>query len=123
MTLHRLVLAALIGLVAAPVAADGQTELAKLAARMKPGEWAELKTAGYSAELLRVQNHHILEYTDTAVWDPKSRQALFVGQGHYSAVKFIAYSAAANSWKLLPTPSWWKGDPAKVFLYKHATRP
>src|SRR5262245_41229438 len=98
-------------LAAAPVAADAPTELAKLAARMKPGDWAELKTEGYGTDLLKVQNHQILEYTDTAVWDPKSAQILFVGQGHYSAVKFIAYSAAANSWKLLPTPSWWSGDP------------
>ena len=90
--------------------ASSQTELAKLAASMKPGTWAELKTTGYSAELLKVQNHHILEYTDAAVWDPKSQQVLFVGQGHYSAVKFITYSAMTNSWKLMPTPSWWTGD-------------
>src|SRR5687767_9008396 len=89
----------------------GPTELAKLAASMKPGTWAELKTEGYGTELLKVQNHHILEYTDSAVWDPKSEQVLFVGQGHYSAVKFIAYSAASNTWKLMPTPIWWKGDP------------
>jgi len=91
--------------------ASSETELAKLAASMKPGTWAELKTAGYSADLLKVQSHHILEYTDTAVWNPKTRQVLFVGQGHYSAVKFITYSAASNSWQLMPTPSWWKGDP------------
>jgi hypothetical protein len=97
---------------ASQIASAGDTELATLAARMKPGEWAELKTTGYSADLLKVQSHQILEYTDTAVWDPKSQQVLFVGQGHYSAVKFIAYSAASNSWKLMPTPSWWKGDPA-----------
>jgi hypothetical protein len=88
-----------------------KTELARLAASMKPGTWAELTTQGFSADLLKVQNHHILEYTDTAVWDPKSQQVLFVGQGHYSAVKFITYSAATNSWKLMPTPVWWKGDP------------
>jgi hypothetical protein len=87
------------------------TELAKLAEQMKPGSWAELKTEGYSAELLQVQTHHILEYTDTAVWDPKSEQVLFVGQGHYSALKFITYSAATNTWKVMPTPPWWKGDP------------
>lgn len=86
------------------------TELVRLAADMKPGTWAELKTAGYGTDLLKVQNHHILEYTDAAVWDPGSGQVLFVGQGHYSAVKFITYSAAANAWKLMPTPSWWKGD-------------
>jgi hypothetical protein len=118
------------------------TELGKLAESMKPGTWAELKTTDFTAELLQVQSHHILEYTDTAVWDPKSQQVLFVGQGHYSAVKFITYSAANNTWKLMPTPSWWKGDaktgkgpighaynnnaidPAKGILYHHqsATR-
>ena len=91
-------------------AGSAQTELAKLAAGMKPGTWAELKTEGYGADFLKVQNHHILEYTDTAVWDPKSQQVLFVGQGHYSAVKFITYSAATNTWKRLPTPTWWEGD-------------
>jgi hypothetical protein len=97
------------GVAAEPEKAN--SELAKLAGTMKPGTWAELKTQGYTAELLKVQNHHILEYTDTAVWDPKTQQVLFVGQGHYSAVKFITYSAATNTWKLMPTPSWWKGDP------------
>jgi hypothetical protein len=127
-----------------PVAATAgpSTELAKLAAAMKPRTWAELKTEDYNADLLKVQNHHILEYTDTAVWDPTSQQLLFVGQGHYSALKFITYSAATNRWKLMPTPSWWKGDaetgkgpighaynnnaldPSKGILYHHqsATR-
>lgn len=142
MILRQLFAIVFAALVAGSVVADEPTELAKLAARMKPGEWAELKTAGYGTDLLRVQNHHILEYTDTAVWDPKSQQVLFVGQGHYSAVKFITYSAVSNSWKLMPTPSWWKGDaqtgkgpighayqnntidPAKDLLYHHqsATR-
>ena len=111
MNRHRLVGVALIlNLTAVSMAGAADTELARLAASMKPGTWAELKTTGYSAELLKVQNHHILQYTDTAVWDPKTNQVLFVGQGHYSAVKFIAYAAATNSWKLLPTPSWWTGD-------------
>jgi hypothetical protein len=92
------------------VAEDATTELGKLAGSMKAGEWAELKTTGYGPELLNVQSHHILEYTDTAVWDPKSRQLLFVGQGHYSALRFIAYSADQNAWKTMPTPTWWKGD-------------
>lgn len=87
-----------------------ETELARLAFGMKPGTWAELKTANYTPELLRVQNSNILGYTDTAVWNPKSQQVLFVGQGHYAAVKFIVYSAASNSWKLMPTPIWWAGD-------------
>jgi len=137
MTQPQVFIVAFVGIVAGPVAADPPTELAKLAARMKAGTWAELKTGSYSTELLRVQNHHILEYSDTAVWEPKSQQVLFVGQGHYSALKFIAYSAATNAWKEMPTPVWWKGnpktgkgpighayqnntiDPAKGLLYHH----
>src|SRR5438034_11838264 len=80
-----------------PSRGGNKTELAKLAATMKPGTWAELKTADYNLELLKVQNHHILEYTDTAVWDPKSQQVLFVGQGHYSAVKFIRRAQISNA--------------------------
>ena len=38
-----------------------ETELGSLAASMKPGTWAELKTIGYTAALLKAQNHHILE--------------------------------------------------------------
>ena len=87
------------------------TEMGKQAAAMKPGTWAELKTKGYTADLLKVQNHHILEYTGAATWNPGTRQVLFVGQGHYSALKFIDYSADTNAWKLRPTPPWWKGDP------------
>jgi hypothetical protein len=101
----------LLTLTLSTAAAQETTELGKLAAAMKPGTWAELKTQGYDADLLKVQSHHILEYTDTAVWDPRSQQVLFVGQGHYSALKFITYSAKSNTWKLMPTPSWWKGDP------------
>jgi hypothetical protein len=87
------------------------TELGKLAAAMKPGDWAELKTDGYTASLLKVQSHHILEYAGAATWDPTSQQVLFVGQGHYSALKFIGYSAKTNAWRVRETPSWWKGDP------------
>lgn len=89
-----------------------ESELARVAAGLKPGAWAVLTSEGYTPELLKVQNHHILEYTGAATWDPQSRQVLFVGQGHYSALKFISYAADTNAWTLRPTPSWWKGDPA-----------
>lgn len=102
-------LALVVGLAAA--AEKPTTELARLAAGMNAGTWVELKSEGYGPELLNVQSHYILEYSDTAVWNPRSQQVLFVGQGHYSALKFITYSAAENAWKLMPTPAWWKGDP------------
>lgn len=109
---HILLAVILLAIPTGPVWSDGKpSELAKVAASMKPGSWAELSTANYNSELLRVQNGNILGYTDTAVWHPKTQQVLFVGQGHYAAVKFITYSEATNSWTLMPTPVWWGGDP------------
>jgi hypothetical protein len=102
--------AAALRLRALDISQSTTTALGKLAAGMKAGDWAELRTEGYTAELLKAQNHHILQYTGAATWDPKSLQVLFVGQGHYSALKFISYSAPANAWKLRTTPPWWKGD-------------
>lgn len=111
--MHSLILTFALG-VAAGKGGGGpaqESHLAAIAAGMKPGSWAELKTVGYTAELLKAQNHHILQYAGAAAWDPASRQVLFVGQGHYSALKFIGYSERTNAWTLRATPAWWTGDP------------
>lgn len=84
--------------------------IGQLAASMRDGTWAELKTDGYGEELLRTQSSNVLDYADSAVWDPGSQQVLFVGQGHHTAIKFITYSALSNSWSVMPTPKWWAGD-------------
>ena len=105
------VVAAMVLFVSLQSTAAPTTALGLLAGSMKPGTWAELETSGYSEALLQVQRSTILDYANTAVWDPSSEQVLFIGQGHYAALKFIAYSAQANSWKLMSTPPWWRGDP------------
>lgn len=87
------------------------TALGKLAATMKAGTWAELTSQGYGEALLRTQHSNILDYADVAVWDPGSQQVLFLGQGHYTALRFVTYSVADDSWREMPTPPWWKGDP------------
>jgi hypothetical protein len=82
-----------------------KTELAKVAAAMKPGTWAELKTEGYTTELLG--KHDILVYSDRAVWDPNSRQVLFIGQDHLRPPpRFIVYHEKTNRWEAKPTPAW-----------------
>lgn len=84
---------------------EAGTALGKLASRMEPGTWAELKTVGYTPELLG--NRDILIYSDKAVWDPRSQQVLFIGQDHLRPPpRFITYSAANNTWKAMPTPTW-----------------
>lgn len=90
------------------------TILGRLARSMKPGTWAELKTVGHTRELLKVGNHHIYQYTHDACWDPKTRQFFFLGQGHYSDLKFTCFSDHTNSWTTLPTP-WWQRDEKKGF--------
>jgi hypothetical protein len=87
------------------------TVLGQLATSMQSGTWAALKSEGYGEELLRTQGSWILDYADSGVWDPGSQQVLFVGQGHYTALKFITYSARDNVWAVMPTPPWWNGDP------------
>lgn len=88
------------------------TVLGQLARDIEPGTWAELKTIGHTRDLLKVGNHHIYQYTHDACWDPKTRQLFFLGQGHYSDLKFICYSEDTNTWKTIPTP-WWQRDETK----------
>jgi len=90
----------------APPAPSG-TVMGDVAARMQPGTWAELSTAGFGGPLLTcIGGHSILEWTGKATWDPRSQQFLYIGGGHYDEQKFITYSAATNSWTLQPRTPW-----------------
>jgi hypothetical protein len=89
-----------------PGRAEDRSEVARLAAALKPGEWAELKSRGYDPDSL-MRGDDILAYAGRAAWDPVSRQVLFIGQVHLKGPPvFIAYSVADNAWRRLPTPGW-----------------
>lgn len=94
----------------AVAARKGKTELSKLAASMKPGTWAELKTempeglwsspkvnggrnAGGSGGL------HIAGWTDDAHWDSRTGQFLYMGLRQTR--RFIAYSEEKNAWRTI----------------------
>ncbi len=98
-------------------ARKGKTELAKLAASMKPGTWAELKTempaglwsspkvnggrnAGGSGGL------HIAGWTDDAHWDSRTGQFFYMGLRQTR--RFIAYSEEKNAWRSIELDP--KGD-------------
>lgn len=91
------------------------TVLGKAAASLKPGEWVELPTIGHTRAMLKVGNHNIYQYTHEACWDPKTRQVFFLGQGHYSDLKFIRYTDDDNTWREFPTPPWWSRDEKRGF--------
>jgi chitodextrinase len=77
--------------------------LAALAASMAPGTWAELGAQNLTSALLEVpsavQTYNVLEFQDGGVWDPVTRQAMFIGGPHAGSGKFLVYSEDSNSWR------------------------
>lgn len=80
----------------------GNTELSKLAATMKPGTWAELKTDMperlWSAPLPS-KRLHIGTWSDDGQWD--SRTGQFVYFGVRQTRKLVAYSEEKNAWRVI----------------------
>jgi hypothetical protein len=96
----------LFALISPSAAAEPQSEAAKLAAKMRPGEWRELKSEGYDQETL-MRGDDILAYSGKAAWSAPTRQVLFVGQVHLKGPPvFITYSADDNRWQRAKTPPW-----------------
>jgi hypothetical protein len=88
----------------------GKTELSRLAARMKPGEVAELKTrmpdglwgspkVGGGRNAGGEGGLHIAGWTDDAHWDSRTGQFLYMGLRQTR--RFIAYSEQDNSWRTI----------------------
>jgi hypothetical protein len=98
--------------------APPETELGKLAASLKPGEMKPLKTGNYHWDTLKshydwqknlrgaAKGYQVYSWANDGKWDPKTRQILFFGIGHYAYPKFIAYSADANEWTVMELPPW-----------------
>jgi hypothetical protein len=84
------------------------TTLGDRAASMQPGTWAELTTSGLSDSLMRIGAGHILQYSDSATWDPNTRQFQFIGGAHAPAPnqRFMIYSDNTNTWRENPPQSW-----------------
>jgi hypothetical protein len=85
------------------------TPLSELAASIEPGTFAELEFPGVNlGDVVRVcaSNSNILEYADSAAWDPLSHQVLFLGTSHGSCYgsKFIIYSEDEHQWREGPLP-------------------
>lgn len=82
----------------------GATVLSKLAANMKPGEWAELKTdmpkGLWSSPRVNDRGGlHIAGWTDDSHWDSRTGQLLYMGMRQTR--QFIAYSEEKNAWRII----------------------
>ena len=88
----------------------GKTELSKLAASMKPGTWAELKTKRpkggklWSSPKWKGGRNkggcgglHIAGWTNDAHWDSRTGQFFYMGLRQ--SRRFIAYSEEKNEWR------------------------
>lgn len=95
-----------VALLAAHRAPAAETEVDRVAAKMKPGEWRELTSAGYDFDKL-MRGQDILAYSGKAAWDEKSQLVLFIGQVHLQGPPvFITYAVKDNAWTKQPTPPW-----------------
>ena len=91
------------------VAQAGESELARTAARLKPGEWSELKTKNFSRSLLDTPGSFITAFSDDAVWNSRTQEFWFLGSGHGDRStgqqgRLIKYSADNDSWTVVSVP-------------------
>ena len=89
---------------------NNKSPLEKLAATIKPRSWGQLNT-GLTSEFLRTRpgggGNPLTQYANSAAWDPKTKQLLFIGNPHGEPQKFIIYKEDENFWreeKLFPCP-------------------
>jgi hypothetical protein len=57
--------------------------------------------------------YNVLEYQNSGVWDPGSRQVLFLGGPHSGQGKFLVYDEASNTWRQEADP------PPETLLLTH----
>lgn len=84
-------------------ARQGKTELSKLAAEMKPGTWAELKTSmpkGLWKSPPPSRGLHIAGWTDDAHWDSRTGQFFYMGLRQTR--QFIVFSETNSAWRVIP---------------------
>jgi len=94
---------------AAAASLQAATALGTLAASMAPGTWAELQTIGFGGGAFLEpcgDLSNIVEYADSATWDPVSRQFLFFGTSHGTCYgsRFVVYRDSDNTWWKGPFP-------------------
>jgi len=81
------------------------TALSDTASQMAPGTWAQLTgTNVFNASLLKTgTTDWVLNYANSAVWDPVNKEVRFIGKGHGESVRMIIYDEATDNWSNGPT--------------------
>jgi hypothetical protein len=96
------------------------TTLSDAAQALLPGQWVQLPTTGFNDALLKDGDYNLFQYTEDIIWDPVSKQLLFVGGGHGSNAAFISYGEVSNAWQTRSLPgSYWSTNFSHA--YDHST--
>jgi hypothetical protein len=85
------------------------TVLGDLVNTMQPRTWKQLNTNGFTSTLLWIEGgggaDAVFNYSDDLSWNPASEEVYYIGGSHYGPGRFIIYSAATNTWRREPDPS------------------
>src|SRR2546421_2435389 len=97
------------------------TALSNLAASLAPGTWAELTTNNIAPTLAFTggASGTTFGFTENGVWDPLSRQFLYIGGDHSPTMpdtcpRFVSYLESTNTWQMLPEPAWFPCTPGSA---------
>lgn len=97
------------------------SSLGALAASLQPGQWGELQT-NLSYSMVVVSAGHIFTWADSMVWDPTTKQGLFVGGAHDPVpnTRHIIYSDASGAWREATPQPWFPQTSGSVMhAYDH----
>ena len=110
----RALAASLLVLCSAPIAMA--STLGDAAAKLLPGQFAVLNrsgdSAGFNSKFIESCisatscNDTILTYADKGMWNPQTREMVFIGKGHTAEMKHITYSEANNVWAREAKADW-----------------
>jgi hypothetical protein len=101
--------------------AQSATVLEQTAAAMQPGTWADITSqvggsAAIGSLLQTAPGAHINEYADKGVWNPNTKEGLYVGISHTGGYeKFIKYSDASNTFSVVTSQT--NGDPQHSYQH------
>jgi len=88
---------------------DG-TDLSRIAASMKVGEWRQVATSNINATLsAQGSSGTVFGFTDNIKWDPSSRRLFYVGGDHGDKTWFVVYDERTNSWRRVSERKWGHG--------------
>jgi hypothetical protein len=82
------------------------TVLGDMAAKMQPGQWAQITTKDAHLLLTPANGGNILEYANRGGWDPINKNAFVCGASHHGTFisRCVRYDESTNTWLSIGLP-------------------